>query len=348
MHKNISFVGAITFFLLLSFSVSISGQTNRIMGFVFGPSRQPVSQAYVELLNDVNTVIYRTRTDNSGYYSFLGMAAGRYTIRVDPIGTSLARTNEGGQDLFEAMSQEVELVNIPTPGRLSSDMVQKDFYLRLRKRAGATEGMKPGVVFAQEIPKDARKFYERAMKSFEEGDAAGAAKNLDAALTIFPDYYDALDRVGREYIRLKKFAEAVPYLKRGSYINPKEPRIWYALAYATCNADLLADCVESSRKAAELAPGSADIALLHGIALRKAQRFDEAEKEMLRAKELAGNKNPDISWNLALLYERNMNRPLDAVKELEEFLRLSPQSPDTASIRKLIGALKQKAESTNK
>jgi len=343
MYKNIFFVGAFSFFLLFGFSISMLGQTNRITGFVFGPSRQPVPQAYVELLNDVNTVIYRTRTDNSGYYSFLGMAAGRYTIRVDPVGTSLARTNEGGQDLFEAMSQEVEIVNIPSPGRLSSDMVQRDFYLKQRRQSGDSSFGKPGVVFAQEVPKDARKYYEKAIRDFEDGDLNSAAKNLDMALKAFPDYFDALNRVGREYIRLKKFGEAVPYLKRAAAVNSKEPKIWYALAYATCNTDLLTDCVESAKKAAELSPNSADVFLLYGMALRKTQEYEQAEIVMLKAKAFAENKNPDISWNLALLYERNLNRPLDAVRELETFLRLSPQTPDADSIRKLIAALRQKA-----
>ncbi len=346
MYKNIFFIVVITFFLLFGFTASTFSQTNRITGFVFGPSRQPVPQAYVELLNDVNTVIYRTRTDNSGYYSFLGMAAGRYTVRVDPIGTSLARTNEGGQDLFEAMSQEVEIVNIPSPGRLSSDMVQKDFYLKLRRQPSDANFGKPGVVFAQDIPKDARKSYERAMRDFEDGNLDSAARNLDLALKAFPDYFDALNRVGREYIRLKKFSEAVPYLKRASIVNSKDPKIWYALAYATCNTDLLTDCLESAKKATDLSPKSADVFLLYGMALRKSQQYEQAESVMLKAKDLAENKNPDVSWNLALLYERNLNRPLDAVRELEEFLRLSPKSPDADSIRKLIAALRQKANTT--
>jgi tetratricopeptide (TPR) repeat protein len=79
------------------------------------------------------------------------------------------------------------------------------------------------------------------------------------------------------------------------------------------------------------------------MALRKTQEYEQAEIVMLKAKAFAENKNPDISWNLALLYERNLNRPLDAVRELETFLRLSPQTPDADSIRKLIAALRQKA-----
>jgi hypothetical protein len=52
----------------------------------------------VEVIYEVNKVVDPTRTDGSGRYSFAGLSAGRYAVRVLTLGT-----------YFEERSQEVEI-----------------------------------------------------------------------------------------------------------------------------------------------------------------------------------------------------------------------------------------------
>lgn len=323
----------ISFALALAMTTSAIAQTNRISGFIFTSGRQPVPQIWVELLNDLNSVVQRTRTDGSGFYSFIGMSAGRFTVRIVTTGTNLEET-----------SGEVEVVNTPIAGRAISDMVQRDFYIRLRKVPGESEQQITGTVFAQEVPKDAQRFYDRALKAFEKGNSDEALSNLQGAIKAFPDYFSALDRLGREYLRQKKFNEAVPYLKRAFSINPKDSKLSYALAYATCNTEQVFECVETSRKATEMMPGSFDVALLYGLALRKNKQYLESEKAMVQAKKLANSNSPDVSWNLALLYAYNMNKFKEAADELENYLRLLPKVDNADAIRKLIADYREKAK----
>lgn len=319
--------------LAIGLASSISAQTNRISGFVFTSGRQPVPQIWIELLNDFNSVIQRTRTDGSGFYSFIGMSAGRFTIRIMTAGTNLEET-----------SADVEVVNTPIAGRPLSDMVQKDFYIKTRKTAGENEMQITGTVFAQEVPKDAQKYYEKALKDFEKGKSDEAILNLESAIKSFPDYFSALDRLGREYLRQKKFNEATPYLNRAASVNPKDAKLSYALAYSTCNTDQTFECVEAGKKAVELNPSSFDVALLYGLGLRKNKQYEDAERAMLQAKKLANGNSPDVSWNLALLYAYNMNKFKEAADELENYLRLLPKVENAEAIKKLIVEYREKAK----
>src|SRR6266850_569929 len=133
--------------LLISFFVlpakgqlpGFSGST--VTGFVFDPQGNPVAQIPVELINDVNGVLQRIRTDGSGRFIFRGVSQGRFQIRVLPLGTN-----------YEEQTQEVELYGMSASGRPITDNLQKDFYLRLRQSGSVSA---TGTVFVQEIPEEA-------------------------------------------------------------------------------------------------------------------------------------------------------------------------------------------------
>ena len=91
-----------------------SGST--VSGFVFDPQRRPVAQVPVELINDVNGVIQRMRTDGSGRFLFRGVSQGRFQVRVLPLGTN-----------YEEQTQEIEIYGISGSGQPLRDNIQKDF-----------------------------------------------------------------------------------------------------------------------------------------------------------------------------------------------------------------------------
>lgn len=312
---------SLAFLLLLPHAVS--SQTSRIQGQVMDPNRRPVAEVHVELLNDVESVVRRSRTDGSGSYYFSGLSAGRYLIRVRPFGTN-----------FEEQTQEVE-INTFIGGRQVADMQQKDFYLKIRKDQRAAIAP-PGVVFAQDVPEDAKRAYERAVSEIAAKNADAGARELENALAIFPEYFQALDLMGVELLKRQKYDESIKFFERAVVVNEKSSNSWYGLSFCYYALDQAAKAVEAARKAGTFNPDSADIALMLGVALRKDKQYTEAEKSLLRAKKLSDGRSADVLWNLALLYAHNLKNYRLAAVELESYLKVNPDHPNAALLKKLI------------
>lgn len=319
--------------IILSICGEAFGQTSRISGQVLGSGRRPVSEVYVELMNEVNTILARTRTDGSGIYMFAGLSGGRFTIRVRPFGTD-----------YEEQTQDVEVVAIVYGGRMTSDSRQVDFFLRSRTDANKTKTIN-AVVHAQEVPKDAKTLYEKAVGDLAANRIDNAVVGLELAIKTFPTYFDALDRLGITLIRQHKYVEAQPYLERAVAINQRSSNTWYGLAFVLCAQDKAKDAVVASKKAFELAPDSADINLILGMSLRKDKQFADAETAMLKAKKISDGKSADVLWNLALLYNHDLKKNKRAAEELEAYLKLKPDHPDAANIKKLIQQLRSANQS---
>jgi tetratricopeptide (TPR) repeat protein len=325
--KKFSFMLVVAIFSFLLFAqISVSAQTNSINGMIFSKnSRTPVGELWVELINDFNVTVSRIKTSSSGRYIFTGMRSGRYTIRIRTAGTE-----------FEEETRDVEIVNTPIGGRLTSDSLYEDFYLKLSKSATANQVNQ--VLFAQDIPKGADEHYKSALKSIEDKKNDEAISYLRNAVGIFPTYFLALQLLGDELSKQSKFDEAYEFYTRSIAVNPKSYQGWYGLAFSASSLGKTAESITAAKKAVEIAPNSAGGSIILGIALRTDKQFKAAETAFLKAKTISGNKNPNVNWNLALLYYHNLKLYKEAANELESYLKLSPElpKPEVENLRKLI------------
>lgn len=308
-------------------------QNNRstITGFIFDTQRNPVTQVNVELLNEVGQNLARTKTDGAGRYFFAGLSAGRFTIRVLPFGTD-----------FEEQSGDVEILIFVRQNSSTSDQVQKDFYLRSRRRATDTKAV-TGTVFAQDIPDDAKKAFEKGVAELDAKRTDVGMELLLKAVKIFPDYFMALERLGREYISQQKYDYARAAFLKTVSVNDRSFNGWYGLSYAAYALKEPKTGVPAALKASELDSSSVDAFLMLGLGYRQAKLFADAEKALLNAKKLANGKKPDVNWNLALLYANDLGRFKDAADELELYLAATNDEAKKESVRKLIADFRQRA-----
>ncbi len=346
MKKNSSFVVCILVIFLISPAViqtkaetfsgySFQQNRNTINGHVFDQQRRPVAQVFVELQNEVYSTIARTKTNGSGRYFFSALSAGRFIVRVLPYGTNL-----------EEQSQEVEIVNFVMSGSNTSESAQKDFYLRVRKD-GSEINSAPGTVFVQDVPEDAKKKYEKAIADLGGKRVEIGIEELQNAIKLFPTYYLALERLGREYINQQKYENARDSFAKAVAVNARSFNGWYGLGYASYALRQSEAAVEAAEKAVALNSNSVDAVLFLGISKRQAKRYEEAEKSLKHANKLAKGKSPDVHWNLALLYAHNLKRYKDAATELELYLVAKPDDPNVANIRKLIKQFREKPSSSS-
>lgn len=306
-------------------SAATAQSRSTITGSVFDSERRPINQVPVELMNEFNSVIQRTRTSGSGRYIFTGVGSGRFTIRVLPLGTNL-----------DEQTQEVEIFGISADGRRQlSDNVQADFYLRPKRTNNDLVETK-GVVFVQDIPIEARKLYETALGDLNSNRREKALTELQSAVSIFPSYYQALIRLGLIYTDLQKFENARQAFASAVSVNDRSFGGWYGLSYVQFALNDPASAVTSAQKALEFDKSSVNALFVLGLSQRRVKNYDDAEKALLQAKKLDGGKTPDINWNLALLYAHNLKRYRDAANELENYLKINPDVPNKEAVKKLI------------
>ena len=289
-----------------------------IQGFVFDKNRNALIDVDVELLNEYYQLRQRARTDASGRYEFQGLADGYYTVRVLPFRYDL-----------EDSEQQTEIRTIDATGRGGGiEYKSLDFYLSPKK--GGLAEAEAAVIFAQDVPEDARNAYKQAIKDLAEKRQQEGIDGLVKAITIYPEYFDALYRMGKDLYFLGKYDEAWRYLLKASEANPKSPYSFYYMGYSfyKLGKDFYKPAITSLKRASELAPGSMQVVFALGKVERSAGRFDEAEKHLLLAKKLAEKPVAEVQKELVDLYEKDLKKFNEAANELEDYIKAGKISPE--------------------
>ena len=298
-------------------------RSNSISGYVSNDRRGPIPDLQVELLNDVDSVIQRTKTDSSGLFAFRRLSEGIFQVRVQTYGTDYV----GGQ------TKRVQLER-------TRAFEQVDFVLATKKGASTSSA---GAIFVQEIPEQARKEFERAAPLLEKPEQRKEGiEALKRAIELFPGYFAALELLGTEYVKRQEYEPAIPVLTKAIEVNRRAYHSFYALSLAQYNLRQLPRAIESLRSAITLNQSSANANLFLGMVLRQTDKLDEAETYLKQADQLAASKSPEAHWQLALLYNQ-LKRNREAADHLELFLKIQPDAKDTELIKKLIQRFRQQA-----
>jgi len=335
------------FALLLAFSFTFSQPPslqahNTIEGRVTTADNRPVTNAQVTLQNEGYSPVGSALTDATGRFRFMNLRSGNYTVVVEP-----------GTNDFERQSQRVEAQAFNERRRGGGgEVFRVDFVVKPRRSPNPVDhraGVDPNtVIFHQEIPENARKEYERGLKSVEKGDSNSATQALKRALDLFPDYYDALELLGTEYVKRKDYNAALPLLTKAVEINRDGWRGFYSLGIVQMETNQRAEGIKSLRRAVELNPDSANTNMRLGMALApdgnsRAEAIQAFERVTKTAKEIV----PEAYFYLGALYSKN-GQYKEAAEALETFLKVYPQTPEKDNIRKMIEQLRQKAKEQGK
>jgi tetratricopeptide (TPR) repeat protein len=323
-------------FFSAMFLLSQNALASTISGTIYDKQRNQLSDVDVELLDNLYRQYGRTRTDGSGRYQFDGLSDGNWTIRVLPFRYDL-----------EDQSQMVEIKTMTITGTGNGNaFMLTDFYLLPKK--GSLADSEIGVVFAQEVPQEAKKIYDKAMDDFSNKRVNEGILGLNKAIGLFPNYYLALHRVGKELFIMKKYQDAVPFFFKAAEVNPKSATSFYYLGYSLSNLgkDYNKAALAALNQSYTLAPASTQVLFVLGKVERAGGNFENAEKHLLQAKKLAKVSVPDIHKELAQLYANDMKKYNEAADELETYLKNNkPSDAESKQMKKVISDLREKAKS---
>jgi tetratricopeptide (TPR) repeat protein len=332
--NKVRFFFGLFFFSVIIFLSQNAFSQSTISGFIYDKQRNPLLDMDIELLNDYYQTIQRTKSDSAGRYEFTGLADGRYSVRVYAFRYDL-----------EDQTQQTEINTQNARGGFGSTFIALDFYM-LPKKGGLAE-TELGVVFVQDVPAEAKKLYDQGIDDLAKKRTKEGITALNEAVKIFPNYFAALHRIGKELYTQQRYEESAHFMFKAVEVNPKSASAFYYLgaSFFQMGKDYHKAALASFKKAQILAPSSMQILLALGRVERALGNFADAEKNLLQAKKISGGGVPEIHKELAELYGNDLKKYKEAADELELYLKASKMSDaDVKKTKQIIANLREKAK----
>lgn len=336
-------LSALGWLIIFGCSVAHAQGPNSLHGRVIAPDgNQPTNPVKVTLTFNGRRM-YETFTDLSGRYFFSGLVRGTYQVTAD-----------GDGHTFETTSIEADVSAYGSSGQVFTQDIQ------LRQIRGKPRTPRAGVVnaFSQEVPKPAREKFERAQKVVGEGKRELAMAQLQEALGIFPQYFEAHLMLGNQLLETGKLDEAIAVLDRAREINPNDERVYQSFGLLLMKQRKYPIAVAIFAEAARLNPSNPLNPLMRASALiyqasfvatdDLAQRnglLSQAELALSQASSLSDKKMKADAVTLAMFYEMRGD-PTRAADELEAYLKEHPATKNQEALKGEIARLRSK--STNK
>ncbi|MEW6735441.1 MAG: tetratricopeptide repeat protein [Acidobacteriota bacterium] len=300
------------------------GNGHTLRGKVYIPTGAPTQKAVRVQLLSRGAVLAEAYTDASGSYAFTNVADGSYQLVA-----------EGDERTYERTILDIEISFI-SANRVPQIITRN---ITLMAKTEELASIPPGEVNVS-VPKDAKKKYEKGVKSSKGGKSQEAIENFQEAVKLHPDYFDAYLALGEECTKLRNFPAAHAAFSKAILIKPKLPQGHASLGMVLVKSGEHNAAVPVLREALELGGRVSATYLFLGVALMETGIHNEAEEMMLKALELSDDQQPGIHLFLSNLYNRMGNRD-KTLKHLEAYVQAAPTAPNVEEIQKLIKRLKE-------
>jgi tetratricopeptide (TPR) repeat protein len=131
----------------------------------------------------------------------------------------------------------------------------------------------------------------------------------------------------------------IPLLQDLVRKDPKNLNAWIRLGNNLMDSYRFSEAAEAYQKALELDPKNVDVRIDMGTCYRNVGRPEKAIEEYRKAIALNPN-HVNAHRNLGIVLAFDIGDKKQAVKELEEYLRLAPNAPDANQMRQEIARLR--------
>jgi len=301
---------------------------HNIRGKVYLPSgNMPDQRMRIVLELTTGGTVAETFSDSVGNFEFRSMPGNTYRIVVPTDNQS-----------YDTTQETVEVYgNISRTYTVQLFLKDKGSDVKFK-----TKDSLIGPADLQEVPKNAKKSYDKAVKLAQKNKPEEAIKHLQEALTEYPDYLYAINKLGEQHLTMKNQTAAQAAFERAIAVNPK-----YATPHINLGLILLGR--RQFREAiAEFESGNSlddSYPMSHlnlGLALMSVDPpdYDRSEKEITRAIQMGGSV---FSYGYKYLFNMNIRRQdlSKAAQNLEDYLKASGDASDAGDIRKMLDRVRQ-------
>lgn len=209
-------------------------------------------------------------------------------------------------------------------------------------RLGTTQGTRISIT-TMKAPKDARKAYERGANLMKKQKPAEAAEEFAKAVAIYPQYADALVRLGEIRADQGGNEEAATLFQRAIDSDPQLIPPYFDLALIAGHKQDWQRMAELSDRALALNGYEYPVAyFFNAVANYNLHKLDVAERNARAARRLDSQHHiPKIDLVLANILLRR-NDYAGAAEQLRSFLKYVPSGEDATTARELLGQTENK------
>jgi tetratricopeptide (TPR) repeat protein len=192
------------------------------------------------------------------------------------------------------------------------------------------------------VPPKALRELQRSQTAFRSGDIRSSTQHLEKALRIYPNYLEAHNNLGAQYIELHEYQKAAAELQRAIQMDPRAVQPLSNLSVAFFHLQRYPDAEAAARQALDIDPHHSISRYVLGCILATENRGAAEAMDLLK-----GSKNefPDARLLLAGILVRRGDVD-EARKELQEYLAL-PASENRADAERWLAQLTKKQGASN-
>ena len=300
------------------------GGNNSIIGTVFDPSGRPLKERVNIRLSTMTRGDRVFTTNENGAFAFRGLPSGSYTITID-------REVE-----YRPFTTSVDVLQTGGGGRPTPSVVTVNIRLEYKDRN------KVGIVNAEllSVPERARIHYDRGLEESLKNNRETAIEEFKQAIAEYPSFTLAFNELGVQYLKLNRPEEAEQAFQNALKIDSNSFPALTNRGIAFIMMKRYGEAVPVLRTALKKNDQSAVCHYLLGQALANLGLFDEAENELVVSLKLGKEQMKEAHRILAIIYS-SRGAKKQAAKELENYLKVAPDTPDADEIKERIRRLKE-------
>ncbi len=266
--------------------------------------------------------------DDQGRFGFYNLVANEYRVSVNddayvPVGENVNVNPEVSQVNF------VQFTLVPRESKKKEDPASRV--------AGSNPYLVDPAEYYRRFPKKTLKEFDKGVEAEKQGKTDDAMGHYEKALSYSPDFSPAHNHLGSAYLSRKKFEEAQNEFEAALKTNQNDAQAHFNLAnvlLVTHRYDGAGNEIEEGLKRQ---PNSAFGHFLQGSMYSHTSHPELAEKSLRTALQY-DPKMSQASLQLVNLYLQQ-KRPIDAISELESYLKAFPDTPFAPQARDLLKRL---------
>jgi predicted Zn-dependent protease len=186
-----------------------------------------------------------------------------------------------------------------------------------------------------ERSKENQKLFEKAVEKMHEKSGEISAKLLEEIVENDPNDFVALTELGAIYCDNKKYSEAEPLFEKALTLKPDYVDAMFGQGRSKLALKKIAEAIDVLSRAYKIKPDSADVNHFLGEAYLQNRQGTLAIEHMRKAIALAPAEKADLHLRIAWLYNAAGAKNL-AAKEYKQFLEQRPNYPDKAKLEQYI------------